>query len=56
MGRSNLINLASENIVALCDVDWGYAGEAFEKLPADAARTEERLQGAAGGPAARHDA
>jgi predicted dehydrogenase len=44
MGRSNLINLASENIVALCDVDWGYAGEAFEKLAPDAARTEERLK------------
>ena len=23
MGRQNLINLASQNIVALCDVDWG---------------------------------
>jgi hypothetical protein len=22
MGRANLINLASQNIVALCDVDW----------------------------------
>ena len=43
MGRANLINLASENIVALCDVDWGYAGAAFDKLLADAARTEERL-------------
>jgi predicted dehydrogenase len=43
MGRTNLINLASENIVALCDVDWGYAGEAFDKLAADAARMQERL-------------
>ena len=31
MGRANLINLASQNIVALCDVDWGYAGKGFER-------------------------
>src|SRR4051812_21581371 len=24
-GRSNMVNLASENIVVLCDVDWEYA-------------------------------
>ena len=29
MGRSNLINLASQNIVALCDVDWGYTDKNF---------------------------
>jgi hypothetical protein len=38
MGRANLINLASQNIVALCDVDWGYAGKAFERLAAEAHR------------------
>ena len=43
MGRSNLINLASQNIVALCDADWGYAGAAFDKLAADAAQAEQRL-------------
>ena len=43
MGRANLTNLASQNIVALCDVDWGYAGAAFDKLGADAAQMEERL-------------
>ncbi len=32
MGRANLINLASQNIVALCDVDWGYAGKALDRL------------------------
>src|SRR3984957_17425383 len=32
MGRANLINLASQNIVALCDVDWDYAAKAFEHL------------------------
>ncbi|HMB80661.1 MAG TPA: twin-arginine translocation signal domain-containing protein, partial [Vicinamibacterales bacterium] len=28
-GRSNLENLASENVVALCDVDWEYANTGF---------------------------
>src|SRR5712671_5976552 len=32
MGRTNLINLASQNIVALCDVDWGYAEKGFTQL------------------------
>jgi Oxidoreductase family, NAD-binding Rossmann fold/Oxidoreductase family, C-terminal alpha/beta domain len=32
MGRNNLINLASQNIVALCDVDWGYAGKSIDHL------------------------
>jgi hypothetical protein len=35
MGRVNLINLASQNIVALCDVDWGYTGASFERLDAE---------------------
>ncbi len=33
MGRSNLKNSATENIVALCDVDWKYAAAAFEDHP-----------------------
>src|SRR5438445_1627308 len=32
MGRANLINLASQNIVALCDVDGGYVGRGVEGL------------------------
>jgi len=32
MGRTNLINLASQNIVAMCDVDWGYAEKGFAQL------------------------
>ncbi len=43
MGRVNLINLASQNIVALCDVDWGYAGKALDKLDADIQRLKTRL-------------
>lgn len=33
MGNSNLRNLQSENIVALCDVDWKYAAPVFENYP-----------------------
>src|SRR5437867_2906436 len=44
MGRANLINLASQNIVALCDVDWGYAGKAFERLDADIERLRKRIE------------
>ena len=34
MGKSNLKNVAhTENIVALCDVDWGYSKKVFEANP-----------------------
>ena len=33
MGKNNLENVSSENIVALCDVDEEYAGKIFEKYP-----------------------
>lgn len=33
MGFSNLGRMDSENIVALCDVDWKYADRAFKKYP-----------------------
>lgn len=33
MGHTNINNLKSENIVALCDVDWGYAGKVFKEYP-----------------------
>jgi Oxidoreductase family, C-terminal alpha/beta domain/Oxidoreductase family, NAD-binding Rossmann fold len=32
-GRDDLLNLESENIVALCDVDWKYAQKCFETFP-----------------------
>src|SRR5215470_688637 len=44
MGKSNLTNLASQNIVALCDVDWDYATKAFEKLATDIPHFEERMK------------
>lgn len=33
MGRRNLANMNTENIVALCDVDWKYAGKTFGDYP-----------------------
>ncbi len=52
MGRANLINLASQNIVALCDVDWGYTEKSFERLDTDVQNLQKRLdQAAAAGQA-----
>ena len=52
MGRSNLIALASQNITALCDVDWDYAGKAFERLSTDIEHLQTRVnQAPAGGQA-----
>jgi predicted dehydrogenase len=51
MGRQNLINLASQNIVALCDVDWGYADNGFERLDSDIQRLRDRLEHADATPA-----
>src|SRR5216110_713778 len=42
-GRANLINLASENLVALCDVDWDYANKGFAALDTDMQGQQERL-------------
>jgi hypothetical protein len=33
MGRTNLRNMKSQNIVALCDVDWKYAQKTFDDYP-----------------------
>src|SRR5260370_39465930 len=43
MGRANLINLASQNIVAFCDVDWGYAGKALDRLDSDITKLQARI-------------
>ena len=44
MGKINLLNLGLDNnIVALCDVDWDYAGKGWDTLEADLAREQERL-------------
>ena len=43
MGRNNLINLASQNIVALCDVDWAYAEKNFKRLDMEIQGLQRRL-------------
>jgi len=43
MGRSNMIAVASQNVVAMCDVDWGYAGKAVDRLQAEVTSLQERL-------------
>src|SRR5262249_12279989 len=45
MGRTNLVYLASQNIVALCDVDWGYADAGFERLGKDIENLQKRIDG-----------
>src|SRR6267143_1154412 len=44
MGRNNLINLSSQNIVALCDVDWRYADKGFDRLDLDIERLKKRIE------------
>src|SRR5713226_5159958 len=44
MGRANLTNLASQNIVALCDVDWGYAGKSLDRLDSDIDKLRTRIE------------
>ena len=44
MGRANLINLASQNIVALCDIDWRYADKGFDHLDIDIERLKKRIE------------
>jgi predicted dehydrogenase len=44
MGRTNLINLSSQNIVALCDVDWRYADKGFDRLEIDIERLKKRIE------------
>ena len=43
MGRVNLRNLSSENIVAMCDVDWGYVDESFSRLDKEFEAEQKRL-------------
>jgi len=43
-GRSNMINVVSQNIVAMCDVDWDYAGQALDRLLTDAQSQRARLE------------
>jgi predicted dehydrogenase len=43
MGRSNVLSVASQNIVAFCDVDWDYAGRALDGVGTNLSRMQEQL-------------
>ena len=43
MGAHNIRALAGENIVALCDVDWGYTEKSFRKMFAGVGKAQARL-------------
>jgi predicted dehydrogenase len=47
MGRANLQALASQNIVALCDVDWNYVDTRFADIPKQMEQASQRAQDAA---------
>ncbi|MGD9905960.1 MAG: Gfo/Idh/MocA family oxidoreductase [Vicinamibacterales bacterium] len=42
-GRSVLTNMSSQRLVAMCDVDWGYADRGFAGLPEEIATAETRI-------------
>jgi predicted dehydrogenase len=56
MGRSNLINLASQNIVALCDVDWGYTDRNLSRLDTDVANLQQHIDHPDAAPAGANPA
>src|SRR5438552_17274463 len=43
MGKNNVVAASSQNIVALCDVDWGFAGKGFDRLAAEIKSAQDRL-------------
>lgn len=43
MGAANIRALASQNIVALCDVDWGYTDKSFRNMFAGVGDLQSRL-------------
>jgi predicted dehydrogenase len=50
MGRNNMRAVASQNIVALCDVDWDFAGRSVDRFTADLAqRKNPQATGRGGG-------
>jgi predicted dehydrogenase len=49
-GRSDMINLVSENLVAMCDVDWDYAGRSLDRLDSDAVNLQKRIDATAQNP------
>src|SRR5436190_16286494 len=47
MGRANMQALASQNLVALCDVDWSYVDSRFADIPSQLETARKRLGEAA---------
>jgi predicted dehydrogenase len=43
-GRTNLVNISTENVVAMCDVDWSFANKGFERLDGDIQRSRDILE------------
>ena len=43
MGRTNLVNLSDQNIVAICDVDWGYADKGLDRLETEITALQKRI-------------
>jgi hypothetical protein len=43
MGHTNLVNLSDQNIVAICDVDWGYANKSLDRLDTEIASLQKRI-------------
>ena len=39
-GAGDLAGVAGENIVALCDVDWGFAARGYDSIPQQVAAME----------------
>src|SRR5688572_11860429 len=50
MGRANLQALSSQNLVALCDVDWAFVDTRFADIPKQMEQASQRLQDAAATP------
>ena len=50
MGRANLHALSSQNIIALCDVDWGFVDTRFADIPNQITQAQQRMQDAAATP------
>jgi predicted dehydrogenase len=42
MGRANMVALANMNLVAMCDVDWGYVDARFADIPNQIANAQKR--------------
>jgi predicted dehydrogenase len=44
VGRSNLAALSSQNLVALCDIDWDYVDARYGQIPAQVREISRRLK------------